>query len=392
MPAGTEELRRQNTALVLRSLRHHGPATRAELAKRTGLAKATVGAIVTVLDARLAVDRSGTRSGARGRPGQPVSLRGSAVLGLGLELNVDYVAAVVVDLAGEVQLTETRSTRPGTSQGRDQVLALAAEICESFPPSQHLLVGATVAVPGLVGSDDRTVAWAPNLGSAGLDLAEQLEATLDGRCSASVLNDANCAALAETHHGAATDAADALYLTGTVGIGAGIVHVDTLFQGGSGFAGEVGHMPIGDPEAVCGCGQRGCWEANIGLHAMLAAVAMPELDTPLRTAQAVAERAETEPDVRAALHRLGRDVGLGLVTLANVLDPEVVVLGGYFVPLGEHVLAPARTVLHDRLGSQARQPPSVRLSTLGIHAAAMGAAERSLQKVLTGEMDLAPVS
>jgi predicted NBD/HSP70 family sugar kinase len=137
------------------------------------------------------------------------------------------------------------------------------------------------------------------------------------------------AGLTERAAAVAIGATDALYLTGTVGIGAGIVHSDTLSQGGAGFAGEVGHMPIGDRDAVCGCGQRGCWEASIGLHAMLAAVAMPELETPLRTAQAVAERAHTEPAVRSALNRLGRDVGLGLVTLANVLDPQVIVLGGY---------------------------------------------------------------
>ena len=59
-------------------------------------------------------------------------------------------------------------------------------------------------------------------------------------------------------------------------------------DGRIGFAGEVGHMPVGDPAAVCGCGRRGCWEASIGLHAMLDAVGMTELATPLDTARAVA--------------------------------------------------------------------------------------------------------
>jgi hypothetical protein len=73
------------------------------------------------------------------------------------------------------------------------------------------------------------------------------------------------------------------------------------------------------------------------------------------------------------------------------VDPQVIVLGGYFVPLGEHVLAPARAVLNERLAAQTRLPPSGRLSTLGLHAAAIGAAERSLQSVLGGQVDLAPV-
>ncbi len=236
-------------------------------------------------------------------------------------------------------------------------------------------------------ADDRTVAWAPNLPLGGVDLAARLEAVLP-RCPVRVSNDANCAAYAEAHHGAALGIRDALYLTGTVGIGAGIIVGGQVMQGSSGFAGEVGHMPVGDPEAVCGCGRLGCWEASIGLHAVLEGVGMPELESPLVTAAAVAERARTDPATRAFLGAVGRDVGLGIATLAGVLDPEVVVLGGYFVPLGELVLTPARRVLDERLASSAQSRPELRLSTLGIRAAALGAAEQSFAAVLDGVADL----
>lgn len=93
-------------------------------------------------------------------------------------------------------------------------------------------------------------------------------------------------------------------------------------------------MPVGNPDARCGCGRLGCWEAATGLHAVLAALGMPELNSPVGTARAVAERAATDPVIRDVLAAFGSDVGLGLATLASVLDPEVVVLGGYFVPLG----------------------------------------------------------
>src|SRR3954454_19508133 len=104
-PASTEGLRRRNTSIVLRSLRQLGPATRAELAKRTGLAKATVGVIVGVLEAAGAVTESASVVTGRGRPGIPVALSGRRFLGLGLELNVDYVAVAVLDLAGGVRLS-----------------------------------------------------------------------------------------------------------------------------------------------------------------------------------------------------------------------------------------------------------------------------------------------
>ncbi|MFM6849037.1 MAG: ROK family protein, partial [Terrabacter sp.] len=387
--AGTEGLRRDNTAAVLRSLRRSGPASRAELAKDTGLAKATVGVIVADLQAAGAVAEEDPRPGVRGRPGRPVALRGDDVVSLGLELNVDYVSAVVLDLAGRVRFSESRH---GGDAGH--LLALVRDAHAEAVGPARTLVGATVAVPALVRADNRTVAWAPNLALDGPGLADDLAAELSAlgdpvaRAAVRVSNDANCAAYAESHHGAAQGAAHALYLTGTVGIGAGIVQDGELVRGGAGFAGEVGHMPLGDASALCGCGRRGCWEASVGLHAMLAQVGMGELDTPLRTAEAVAARAATDADVRAGLGRVGHDVGLGIAMLSSVLDPEVVVLGGYFVPLGELVLEQARRTLDERLASAAQVRPELRLSTLGIRAAALGAAEQSLGPVFSGEIDL----
>lgn len=384
-PSSTEGLRRLNTSLVLRSLRQQGPATRAELAKRTGLAKATVGVIVGGLAEVAAVDESASvpgGAGGRGRPGRPVTLTGEGLLGLGLELNVDYVSAVVLDLGGRTRVSETRPVVD--TDPLPVLLDLARSVVRRV--SDGRLVGAMVAVPGLVRGDDRTVAWTPNLAAPEQRVALAVEDVLEGRCPVSVGNDANCAAYAESHHGAAVGAEHALYLTGTVGIGAGIVTDGRLLRGAAGFAGEVGHMPIGDSTAACGCGRRGCWEASIGLHAMLAAVGLPELDTPYLSAAAVAEQAEHDPAVRAALEKLGSDVGLGLAILANVLDPSLVVLGGYFVALGEHVLEPARRSLDQRLPSPAQPRPELRLSTLGMEAAALGAAELALEGVFSGEV------
>ncbi|HEV2798709.1 MAG TPA: ROK family transcriptional regulator [Nocardioides sp.] len=381
--AGTEGLRRSNTSEVLRALRRLGPSSRAELAQHTGLAKATVGAIVADLEAARAVAEGGSRPSAlRGRPGRPVGLSSGRFVSLGLELNVDYVSAVVLDLAGDV--VSSTSTSGGTSH--DLIDLAGAALDEHVGPGSTL-VGATLAVPALVRGDNRTVAWAPNLRVAWDELFGALGSLLPDH-QVDVSNDANCAAYAESHHGAARGAAHALYVTGTVGIGAGIVQDGELVRGGAGFAGEGGHMAVGDSSALCGCGRRGCWEAASGLHEMLTAVGMPELDTPLRSAEAVAERARTDPSVRAGLEQVGRDVGLGIAMLSTVLDPEVVVMGGYFAPLGDLVLEPARRTLDERLASDVQVRPEICTSTLGIQAAALGAAEQSFGPVLAGTVDL----
>jgi predicted NBD/HSP70 family sugar kinase len=385
-PTGTEHVRRQNVALILRSLRSDGPATRTELARRTGLAKATVGTIVGDLSAGRAVTEDESVPSGRGRPGRPVTLTGESIIGLGFEVNVDYIAAVALDLAGTVKLIETRSVTPGQPPSVGQLLGVAGEIRDSLIADGHTVVGATVAVPALVSHDNRIVVWAPNLGWDDLQLATELEAAFGGTCPTTIDNDANCAALAEASHGVSTDVVSSLYLTGTVGIGAGIIENGRLIRGGSGFAGEVGHMPIGDPVSVCGCGRNGCWEASIGLRAMLRGVGMAEQETPLRTASAVASLAEGDQDIRDALEVLGRDLGTGLATLATVLDPEVIVLGGYFVPLGAYVVPAASEVLAARLPSATMHLPEIRLSTLGIHAAALGAAEGALAGVYAGNV------
>lgn len=380
-PVGTETLRRQNTARVVRSLREEGPAGRARLAERTGLSRATVGAIVADLTERTIATEGSSRAQGRGRPVRPVALRPGAVLGLGMEVNVDYVAAAAVDLAGRVVATRTR---PSEVDGAvDGVGRLGAELVEEL--GEDRFVGACLAVPGLIERDHRTVAWAPNLRWEGVRPSESLRRHLGPDLGQDVVveNDANLAALAEAHHGAALDHQHALYLTGTIGLGGGILESGRLVRGGGGFAGEIGHLPFGDRDAECGCGRRGCWEASVGLEAMLELTGEPAHDDPVAAAASVAARSD-EASVRRALEELGRRVGLGIASLASILDPDVVVLGGYFAPLSPWLLPSADAALLERLPTAGRRRPSLRAGALGIDAAALGAAEHALGAVLDG--------
>lgn len=386
-PRAGADVRRRNAAVVVRSLRYDGPASRAELASRTGLAKTTVGTIVGGLEEADAVrEHQQVRSGDRGRPGLRLTLAGGSPVGVGLEANVEYVAAVVVDLAGEVRHRSTRRVE-GTVAVEEALGALAAEVAALLADSGSRPVGAAVAVPGLIAGDDRTVVWTPNLHVTGPSLAERVERAY-GVDRVVVSNDADCAAVAERHHGAGRGSDHMLYLTGTVGIGAGLVEAGRLVRGARGFAGEVGHLPLGEPDARCGCGRLGCWEATIGLHGMLRAVDMPELDTPAASARSVADRAAEDPVVRAELTRIGGHLGRGLAVLTGVLDPGVVVLGGYFAPLADLVLAPARAALDDAMAAPVQGRPDLRVGALGTESAALGAAERALTEVYDGRVDL----
>ncbi len=387
--SGVEDLRRRNTGLVLTSLRHDGPATRTELARRTGLAKATIGAIVASLEQDALVEDADPVSDSppdapvgRGRPGRPVSLTGRTVVGLGFEVNVDYVSVVRMDLSGRVREHETVAVLGHAPL--DVIEQVVRHHAASVRAAGHRLAGVTVAVPGLVAADAATVRWAPNLSWRDVDLATVLRRATGDDVACTIDNDANCAALAEGRHGAAAGVPHALYLTGTVGIGAGILHDGQLLRGAAGFAGEVGHLPFGDSTATCACGRVGCWETHVGLRAMLAAVGMPEERTPWESAVAVARRAETDARVRSGLAVVGRRLGRGVGALAGIVDPDVVVLGGYFVPIAPWVLETAEQALREHLVFADLHLPEIRLSSLDLRAAAIGAAEQSLTSVLSG--------
>ena len=382
------DVRRRNAAAVVRSLRHDGPASRAELAGRTGLAKATVGKIVADLVVGGVVRHyEQVRSGDRGRPGLRLTLAGGRPVGIGFEANVEYVAAVVIDLSGAVRHRVTRAV-PDVAHVEPALAGLAAEVAVLLRAEGQHPVGATVAIPGLIAGDDRTVAWTPNLGITGTRVAALVDEAFGWRDRVRVSNDADCAALAELHHGAGRGSGHMLYLTGTVGIGAGLIEDGRLVRGARGFAGEVGHLSIGEPEARCGCGRLGCWEATIGLHAMLAKVGLPELDTPEETARAVAELAAADPAVRSTLEEIGTHLGRGLAILTGLLDPAVIVLGGYFGPLADVVLAPASAVLDATLAAPVQGRPDLRVGELGTESAALGAAERALGEVYDGRLEL----
>jgi predicted NBD/HSP70 family sugar kinase len=381
-PAATDEVRRRNTALVMRLLRDGGALSRADLARRSGLAKATIGTIVGQLQEVGAVAEGVSESTGRGRPSTPLQLAGRTLAGLGIEVNVDYVAVTAVDLAGrELSFEE----RPAHADGPrlPEVVARVVDEVSRLEARGVGVLGLTVAVPGLIDRARGVVVEAPNLGWADLDLAGPLRAGLGGRMPVAVDNDANCAARAESLHGVAAGVDDFVYLTGTVGLGAGIVSGGQVLRGSRGLAGEVGHLRVGDSRHRCACGRTGCWEAMVGLRALVQATGVAT--EPGEDPVSYAERLLVTPGARDHLAGIGTALGRGVAQLAATLDPRMVVLGGSFVPLGE-VLVPAVEKALDA-GFTGRGC-AVALSTLGLHAASVGAAVDALDDVYAGRRSL----
>ena len=396
-------VRRANLAVVLRALRS-GPRTRARLAVDTALTKATVSSLVSDLAARgLVRSHEPTKAGVVGRPGQQVELVGERVVGVGLELNVDYLAAVAVDLAGERSAVVRRAfdVPVRVEDTVAHAVALVAEVAAKAMTPGSRLAGIGVAAPGLVDVAAGVVRVAPNLAWHDValrdlllrELPRALPAELGDRggwpdLSVSVDNEANLATLAE--FAAVTGAGDRnlVFVTGGVGVGGGIVVDGRVVRGSAGFAGEVGHLAIDPDGELCGCGRRGCWETLCGLGTLLRLAADgtdpvhdhdQDLDDRL---DLLLERARAG-DARtiAAFDRVGRALGHGASMLVNLVNPRVLVLGGYFARLGDFLLPAVEAELAARVVAPGLGGCRVELSRLGLAAAATGAAYAALQPV-----------
>jgi predicted NBD/HSP70 family sugar kinase len=378
-PVRQASLREHNLALVLRQVATSPqPISRASIAGITGLTRATVSALVEDLIAgKLVCEVEPARRAGAGRPANGLRLAGYGPAGLGLEVNVDYLAACVVDLTGEVRhhrvcRADQRPCPP------EQVLAALAELATEATgaaAAQGLTIaGAALAVPGLV-TDRGLVRLAPNLGWRDVDVPEILAGmpTL-GDIRVGVDNEANLAALGELH---ASHAASFIYVSGEIGIGAGIVLDGRLFRGARGFSGELGHVTVHPAGLPCRCGARGCLEQYAGQETILRSAGLPGLSgTDGQTmADRIAELAgEGHPGLLAALEEAGTALGVAAAGVINLLDIDTVVLGGIYAPAAAWLRVHVEREIRERVLTAEWAPVTVRPSALGPEAALLGAA------------------
>jgi predicted NBD/HSP70 family sugar kinase len=369
------ELRHRNLSLVLRALAAGENPTRASIAAEVGLTRATVSTLVDdLLAAGLLEERGTQRPGTVGRPGTALALAATGPAGIGAEVGVDHLAVCVVDLRGDVRC---RTECPAGNRGRPAgaVLAELSEVIDRVAKEAAAMelvpVGTTVAVPGLVGRDRKTVLRAPNLGWEDVDVAAAL-----GPGATAVENEANLGALAELWLGGHDRLADFVHVSAEIGIGAALIVEGRLFRGARGFAGELGHVPVRPDGPLCSCGAHGCLETFAGEEALLRAAGAGD-PRALRAAAAGGD-----PATIAALAEAGQALGVALSGAVNLLDPQAVVVGGPLADLAPWLLPGVREELTARVTDRRWRPEDVVTSRLGHDGVLRGAAYSSVRAVL----------
>ncbi|ASY21390.1 glucokinase [Candidatus Planktophila dulcis] len=306
---------------------------------------------------------------------------------IGVDVGGTKVLGGVVDESGTVVKTARRDTpREGGSALTQAIADVAKELMAEFTIDS---VGVSAA--GFVSSDRKTMLATPNIaGWNGVDLDYQLTSLIG--LPVVIENDANAAAWGEARFGAGRGKRHMLMLTVGTGIGGGIVVNGELYRGAFGTAAEIGHIRVVPEGHLCGCGARGCFEQYgsgnaLMRHAREAIAASPDIARNLLsrgdgtleglTGKAITDAARDGDAVAlAAFNTTAQWLGAGIASLAVVLDPECVVIGGGVIDAGEILLKPTREALERSMPFAGKHPyPEIIGAQLGNEAGLVGVAD-----------------
>lgn len=393
-----DDLRNHNLSVVIDTLlRTTEPLSRAELAKRTGLTKATMSLLVSML-----VDDGVVREGepsvqsSYGRPSTPLLIAGGRYCGIGLQVNTDGYGVIVLDLDGTViseRWVDADMSAPDADEVFAELDALAMEQEALLAERGYTVAGAGLALPGLVTGDMRLLV-ARNLGWEQLDLTRF---DVMRRLDVTAGNEANMAALAQIPGYAMRRDGDGIvgpsesfiYLSTDVGIGGAVVRNGHVEIGDHGFGGELGHTSVELRGPVCRCGRRGCLETYAGRRAMVESAGIASGSAAARR-ESVDELIDRwcAGDVRAAavVNRAIEAMVSSIASAINVCDIETVVLGGVWSQFGSEIAVQMQSALQRQVLGYPEVRAKVLMADVTSRPALVGAAAMGLRHFVDDPM------
>lgn len=335
-PGSTAALRVSNQSRVVRVVREAGGLSQAQIARRTQLAPATVSGIIREL---VTAGFLHSEAGA-GRRGATVTVSPEAGVVAGVDFGHSHLQVALADLAGDIRDSRVVPLAPDAPS--DEALDLARSMVDELLDAGGLghdgLRAIGMAIPAPIGRDGIIDSGSILPGWVGVDARSAAEKVFER--TTVVDNDANLSALAEWMRGAGRGHQDLVYIKIASGVGCGLVLDGRVHHGGLGTAGELGHLTMDESGPLCRCGSRGCLEAYVGGAALIAQYAPTggELDVP-----GFVERAlRGDQGARRLIEDAGRHLGEAVAAVANLLGPEVVVIGGELATAGDLLLDEVR--------------------------------------------------
>jgi len=307
-------------------------------------------------------------------------------LSCGVDVGGTKILGGVVDHDGNI-IEDHRVESPAKSP--EAIEAAIVEVVQELK-TKHPIECVGIGAAGYIDKNRSTVLFAPNIAWRDVPLKERLEKVLE--LPVVIENDANAAAWGEFEYGAGAEVDNMMLVTVGTGVGGGLVLEGDLYRGAFGVGAEIGHMRVVPNGHLCGCGNRGCWEQYASGSALVRNVRDAARGGSL-LAREVLDRAEGDlakikgPQITEAardgdafaieaLTDLGIWLGEGIASIAAVLDPAVVAIGGGVAEAEDLLLGPARRAFEAQLTGRGHRPMlDIRKATLGNEAGLIGAAD-----------------
>jgi len=264
------------------------------------------------------------------------------------------------------RITAVRKVHTADLGNPDAFMRWAAQTLESLRGRERIR-SIAIGSPGPIDLKRGVLVNPPNLrGWRNVHLRDMLAELTGARVF--LENDANLAGLGEFHQGAGRGTRNLVYITWSTGVGAGLIVDGKLYEGSHGTAGEFGHTILDPTGPLCTCGQRGCLEQLAAGHGIAAQAGRPALEV-------FAAAGRGEPQAKMIVTKAAVYMGLGLINITNVMDPDMIVIGGGIVQSWSLVEGVLRETLASSPFIKPARRPKLRRARLGDRAGLTGAVE-----------------
>ncbi|MBG6224232.1 putative NBD/HSP70 family sugar kinase/DNA-binding CsgD family transcriptional regulator [Arthrobacter sp. CAN_A2] len=371
-PGSQSALRERNQQRIIAALMSGGPRTQAELARQTGLSTATVSNIVKSMATTGVVSTVPTTSS--GRRALSVILNDNGQVVAGIDIGRRHLRVVLASpnyrilQEASVPLPLGHSAYDGLAAASD----LLDTLLENGGISRSALLGAGIGIPGPIDRRSGTVVQGAILPEwVGINIHE----TFSERLGVPVFidNDANLGALAQVTWGPHSAVDNLMFIKVGSGIGSGLVLNGALFYGNVGVTGELGHTTINEHGLICRCGNRGCLETVASTSTMIELLSRGSSE-PVDTRRIIDRALTGDTATLRVIDDAGLAIGRALAHMANLINPETIVVGGPLTDLGEILLGPIRRGLARHAVPIIGETTTVCMSSLGDRAEALGGA------------------
>jgi len=386
-------LRISNRAEIIRSLIVSGPISRVELSRQLGLSKMAISAIVAEMIDEGLVKEQGTSCPSRtagaaggsslavtaGRRPSILTLQAQRINALGLYLSRDAIDGVLCDVSGKILMTWSFILNESTNS-----VSYLNQIAEILNEMQAFAAGLPIIGIGISCIGPIDIVNGKLLSPSNFHGIHDLSLTsfISEKSGLPVIldNDMNAAVQAEQLYGAARNYRHVAYLGIVNGIGAGVISYGRIFQGSSGFGGELGHMSVNLDGPECFCGNRGCLELYASIPVLLkqsGAKNLPDM---------VAGAIDNPASAALWLPRLIQALTTALVNITNIFDPEIILLGHQSIFLAPLLLPELENAVNRHMIQREIRHIPVRIAVFGEQSPLVGAAALVFQAVFRGEL------